>query len=794
MGGKTRTFILDDGTQANVPEENIDRWMQRMDSRGVKFRDEGADADVASTMTVGAPEVIKGPTSSQSFDTPTEPENTGGSTTPTTPVTNDVAQDDSPGWVRGLRSFFGNPNPGIDPESKGYASGGATNDATGVPMALVAGAINGPAGHYVKDVGSLAEDLPFGMGTSAVNDAIAPYREWDAEARKGAPIAYAVADTVSSAFDPINKVAGVAKLAGAAGSKMRAGANALTQGGIAMGDSALREYGDTGSVEGPDWVSGLVGTTLAAPQSVVAMGAERSAARQSTPQARQLRAEAQQQARLRHAGIEPSSREWAGLDPAKQAEILAELEVHAATQGKGPFQLSTTKDMNLAARQAADSAGADKDAAIAALTAAGAEVDPARIASNVRGNKSQYVPGDPLGDPKRAVLEDMARGYDDLAAAQPPRPVLSAAPSAPPPTAATPPPLPSNGPPTPAPASAFGSLLGAASEPNAYSALGAAPAPVAGDPIGALAAQGATPPPLPAGPTAPQAQTVAPPDTGLYAAGGVPPEVDRMGLPFNQADMIRDTAGKNMKTAASGVVVPTPQNEFDRERYAAIMNAMREGGNATDPALTQQWDLSNQQQGLNLDIAGMGHAAANAKPAPIFNFQDNKLSYMLGGLGGAVGGAVGMSPLGLAAGAGAGIAAGRYLQPRMNSLQANWLSRDTAAMAERVANGVRDIPVGTSTAAIGDALSDHPAPPSAADDKDPNGPHSSLQGMPAGMTLGRDVTGAMKSDPEPWMPWADDYNKARTDDARAAVTERLVRTDPLFNNQIYEPLIKRSNA
>ncbi|HXV08352.1 MAG TPA: hypothetical protein VD791_10015, partial [Burkholderiales bacterium] len=731
-----------------------------------------------------------------------EPENTGGSTTPTTPVTGSAGGGD---WLRGLLGG------GDDPT--GFSAHASTvtpkdldvpNTMSGVPQALIAGAINGPAGHYVKDAGSFAQDLPFGMATDAVNDAIAPYREWDAKAREGAPVAYAIADTVSSAFDPINKVAGVAKLAGAPGSKMRAGVNALTQGGIAMGDSALREYGETGSVEGPDWVSGLVGGTLAAPQSVVAMGAERYAARQSTPQARQLRMEAQQQARLRHAGIEPSSREWAGLDPAKQAEILAELEVHASTQGKGRFELSTTKDMNLAARQAADSAGADKDAAIAALTAAGAEVDPAQIASNVRGNKSQYVPGDPLGDPKRAVLEDMAQGYDDLAAAQPLRPVPSAAPSTPPPTAATPPPLPPSAPPyspypmrkpvppisswaempnappwqerselqpfVEAPASAPPGSAGAppwqdrvdvqasqaATQPtanpgmrgmgalpppplpagpqDAISALaeaGQAPswrdrpdlspfiaepsaaslppsaaappwqdriaAPQSSDPAMSAGMQGLgvpaqqipryapqlPPPPLPAGPLAaapPQGQIMAPPDTGLYAAGGVPPEVDRMGLPFNQADMIRDTAGKNMKTAASGVVVPTPQNEFDRERYAAIMNAMREGGNATDPALTQQWDLSNQQQGLNLDIAGMGHAAANAKPAPIFNFQDNKLSYMLGGLGGAVGGAVGMSPLGLAAGAGAGIAAGRYLQPRMNSLQANWLSRDTAAM------------------------------------------------------------------------------------------------------------------
>jgi hypothetical protein len=52
----------------------------------------------------------------------------------------------------------------------------------------------------------------------------------------------------------------------------------------------------------------------------------------------------------------------------------------------------------------------------------------------------------------------------------------------------------------------------------------------------------------------------------------------------------------------------------------------------------------------------------------------------------------------------------------------------------------------------------------------------------------------MKANPSAFMPWADDYNKARTDDARAAVTERLVRTDPIFVEQIYAPQIQRSNA
>ena len=53
MGG--RVFVLADGTKATVPDEALDKWMQRMDTRGVKFR----DADMSAEMTVGEPEVIK---------------------------------------------------------------------------------------------------------------------------------------------------------------------------------------------------------------------------------------------------------------------------------------------------------------------------------------------------------------------------------------------------------------------------------------------------------------------------------------------------------------------------------------------------------------------------------------------------------------------------------------------------------------------------------------------------------------------------------------------------------------
>ena len=57
MSGGVRTFKLAGGGYADVPEEKMDEWMRRMDSRGIQF----ATADVSADMQIGEPEVIKSP-------------------------------------------------------------------------------------------------------------------------------------------------------------------------------------------------------------------------------------------------------------------------------------------------------------------------------------------------------------------------------------------------------------------------------------------------------------------------------------------------------------------------------------------------------------------------------------------------------------------------------------------------------------------------------------------------------------------------------------------------------------
>lgn len=57
MSNGVRTFKLQGGGYADVPEEKLDEWMRRMDKRGIQFE----TADVSADMQVGEPEVIKTP-------------------------------------------------------------------------------------------------------------------------------------------------------------------------------------------------------------------------------------------------------------------------------------------------------------------------------------------------------------------------------------------------------------------------------------------------------------------------------------------------------------------------------------------------------------------------------------------------------------------------------------------------------------------------------------------------------------------------------------------------------------
>lgn len=228
---------------------------------------------------------------------------------------------------------------------------------------------------------------------------------------------------------------------------------------------------------------------------------------------------------------------------------------------------------------------------------------------------------------------------------------------------------------------------------------------------------------------------------------------------------------------------PTAANEFKRQRYAASMDALRAGAAETDPAMAAQWDGNNMRQGLDLLLQKEAAKARNVQAPPVVNYPDTKLSLMGGsfgaGIGGLIGGAVGAGiggPIGMAG----GLAASRWLKPREHSLRANWLSGDTAARADRLA-GYGEKPVGSLVSSFGDLMRDPPPEPES-DPSDPSGPTSALS---PGEFLGRDTTQAMLSDPEVFRLYADDYSQAGTDDKRAAVTERLYRTDPEFARNVF---------
>jgi hypothetical protein len=356
----------------------------------------------------------------------------GGAETPSAPL----KEDDSPGWVKGLRSLFGSEHPGIDPESKAYGSGGKTNDPSGTPTAVLAAAINGPVGHYVKAGANLADEVgPAINGLSApepnsgiFNDAIAPYRDWDARAQREAPIPYAAVDMVSSALDPINKLALGAKAikATSAGKgALRMAANMGEQGALAMGDSAVREFGDTGNVEKPDWISGVLGTALSAPQSLVSATAARSAAKQGTPEARLLRGQEADREFLRSAGYPDGMIDELAAQPEKYENVLSEVKHLAAQHGEGKGILGAAykvPQMAAMVEKARAEAELGKRAAAAALTEGGATVNPMDVANKIREDVRARSPGAQSGAP---LSSDYVGGADAVAKryADMPRPV-----------------------------------------------------------------------------------------------------------------------------------------------------------------------------------------------------------------------------------------------------------------------------------------------------------------------------------------------------------------------------------
>lgn len=791
------------GRTFNIPEDKLDAFMDDMDAKGLtptSVDDEESEAAESSApeavMTVGTPEVIRSEKPLGRSLNMTEVRET----TPEAPSGGD--------WLRGLLGGSEDPT-GFSTQASSMqpADYGSAPRAIG---SMVAGGVHGYTAGLDRAAGQAF-------------DAAAPVRQWSLDAERDNPALFAAGDFAGSVASPVNKIAaaarfikpGVGRVLGEVGEQMAIGA----------GEDAVRQYGDTGHAEAPSgWLAGLTGA-LSLPGALASNAAAKSAARQATPEARALRAQDADKEFLRSAGYNDKSIDELAAQPEKYGNVLSEIKRLADERG-GTY---TIPQMAASVQRASDEAGLAKRAAAEAMAQGGATVDPMDIAEKLRADVRERSPaaqyGAPLSSDYVAGADAIADRYANHGMGIPggrieepvqrvpnaPDPIAALAsaqrvPVAPPPplprptpaVAAAPTPTPAL-PPTPAPASAFGSLLGASPESSAFGALGAAPAPIAGDPIGALAAQASPPPtaalpppPLPVANQPPPA--VAEPDAWMRGLGAQAPQPAPMAdlgpspVPFNAYLDELDKAGQPIKPELA-----KPEDAFARERYAAIDHAMDLGAERANPELATQWEDAKAQQGVLNLINDQAGSARHDAPA-FFEPKNSALGSVLGSIGGGLAyglgaGALGASGLG-ALGAGAGMYLNHLYQPRKHSIHAQWLSGDTADMMERISEKAR-LPVGAVDAAGRDAFR---APPPAADDKDPNGPTSSLQGYPAGMTLGRDTTSAMKADPSPWMPWADDYNADRTDDDRAATTERLVRTDPIFTKQIYQPLLQRNDG
>lgn len=246
----------------------------------------------------------------------------------------------------------------------------------------------------------------------------------------------------------------------------------------------------------------------------------------------------------------------------------------------------------------------------------------------------------------------------------------------------------------------------------------------------------------------------------------------------------KDTVGGLIDPHNTGAANQALQNE-----YRSLMDAAREGfprapgaiPYASAQDLTNLWDAANTDEGLFRHIQTQGQRAADSSGQ---KWLTRALGFGSAASPLAVGALTGIGAPGSLA-VGAGLATAAWAQPRAGALQAKWLSQDTSAMMNRLSN-YGSKPYGSLTSGFGDMLRD--PPPSAAESSDvdsgttDNGETSSLS---PGEYLGRGTTHAMLNNAQLFMPYADDYSHAGTDDKRAAVTERLYRTDPQFAANVF---------
>lgn len=497
----SRQFILEDGRTANVPEESIATWMERMDKRGVKFRDADADTDAFSEMTVGEPEVIK-------------------SEKPLGRTLNmaEVEAEAGPAWMRGLSQEGQDAITRARDTVHGNALFSPVSPDESAPTvdqaarALALGYGDGFTGGAAKVAGQVGT----ATGHPGVEEFVAPLREQDAAAQAETPRLYAGANFLGAMSNPISR--GISALAAGKGFL----ANVAAQGLDGAIQGFTRTYGDTGDVEqaaraaGTDaFASGL----MSVPTATASAAGTRLRTKAELPRNQALRAEEYNAERLRSAGV--GSGQIDNLPPEELAQAVALIEDMQHQGGGRPL---TVPEMGYELRQYTDRHGAAKDEAFKELSAAGATVDPNDMAFQLRQQKNRFSDDPSLRESVKArgTLEDMASGYDAPPAiaydeitpveAYPelayPQPQGAQPPPLPQRAAAVPPPLPKAPGPAPAPAMpaapparpsarAQSQVMNIAPEdltpvrPSARAQPQPPPAPVEADPIGALAAQNA---------------------------------------------------------------------------------------------------------------------------------------------------------------------------------------------------------------------------------------------------------------------------------------------------------------
>lgn len=223
-----RVFVLADGTRATVPDESIGKWTQRMDVRGVKFR----DADMSADMTVGEPQVIKGGQAGPDHSDEVPRLETADNAPPRAPDEVQVT-----------------PKPEPEAEGPGFwqkALDGYRTVSDGTAAALNTGTF-GLSGRAAEALGGMSQR--------------------DMNARS--PYATAIGSAGAAMFSPLNKASVPGQAVGLLGKAANVGKAALANGAMGAAGGAQAAYDDGRSpMQGAGWGAALGLLTGAGGQAI----------------------------------------------------------------------------------------------------------------------------------------------------------------------------------------------------------------------------------------------------------------------------------------------------------------------------------------------------------------------------------------------------------------------------------------------------------------------------------------------------------------------------------------------